>query len=123
MKTKFCLPTSVAFSFLILLLFVLQGCDKRLAGNCYKGEVVHLNNGSGCFDLIKIVRSVKSGIRENATLAFSNQYIEDAYGKKLKVGDIIYFKIPAYKEYDQPILAICFGPAYIITDGPIELCQ
>lgn len=97
----------------ILFLFILMGmggCDnKDYPTDYYKGKIITLNKGDGCFDLIEIQQSVENGLNVGVRITFNRE----SHDKDFKEGDIVYFKIIDYQEWDGFAFAYCLWPAYV----------
>ena len=110
MKTKTILFATIALFFIICGI----GCEKDNLS--YQGKVISLNTGTGCFDIIKIERSIPKGLPINSTITFN----PSLYKGQLRVGDTVYFKITKYEEWTGIVLAMCVGPQY---DAQLEFYQ
>ena len=94
------------------------GCEKnKLDLLCYKGKIVNLNQQTGCQNIIEIVNTPDAGaLPVGTTLSFN----PDLFGNKLKIGDIIYFKVLIYEKFGDIIMPHhCFAPQYAAI---IEFC-
>jgi hypothetical protein len=98
---------------------VWAGCkDDIRDSQCYEGEVVLLNNGSGCNNIIEIVKTINDGgLSVGNTISFN----PDLNVKILKIGDVVYFKVIEYESFgthtsSQP----CSFPQFTAS---IEFCN
>jgi hypothetical protein len=102
LKTKTMKTTFFKISAFILLLALMgSGCEKEEQDQLnYQGKVITLNQGSGCMNIIEIVKTIKdSELTEGTTIAFNPELSRAT----LKVGDIVYFKIIKYEKYKPHI--------------------
>lgn len=96
---------------LFVLVFVLgTGCNKvERDPNYYKGKVVSLNHGDGCYNLIEIIKTINNGgLPIGSTISFGPK----SYKGNLIEGDIVYFKIIQYEEWVGFGYANCLWPQY-----------
>jgi hypothetical protein len=107
---------ALKISVLFFLFSLLQGCeDKR--HDCYTGKVVSLNMGAGCQNILKIVEPAnKSDLPKGSTLTFDPKLSS----KILNLGDIVYFKIIQFEEWEGFINAMCLWPQFT---AQIEFCD
>jgi len=82
------------------------GCKDDISH--YEGQVVSLNNGDGCFNIIQITHSIPQGLPVHATVEFGLK----AFDGNLKVGDIVYFEILTYEKWVGFANANCLWPGY-----------
>ncbi|WP_026475022.1 hypothetical protein [Alkaliflexus imshenetskii] len=105
--------------FLLLISLMGAGCEKdeKRDSLCFQGEVISLNQGDGCQNIIKITKSTKdSEFEVGNTISFD----PDLYGGTLKVGDVVYFKIIQYEDWEGPATAYCLWPKFTAR---IEFCN
>jgi len=107
----------------ILLLFALLfalfgiGCDDDRDTQCYEGKVISLNQGSGCFNLIEILKPNKNtGLPVNSRVSFD----PDKYNGTLEIGDTVYFMVNGYEIWDGYYFTNCSPPNYTCQ---IEFCD
>jgi hypothetical protein len=95
----------------LLFLFIGAGCQKDDLSHYYRGKVVDINNGNGCYNLIEIINIPKeASLLVGATITFDPKL----YTKKnLEIGDMVYFKIILFKEWIGPNDAYCRWPQYV----------
>lgn len=105
MKTK-----TILFAVTILALLIIgAGCDEKDKNiDYYSGEIISLNKGDGCFDIINIKQAPNDGLPIGTYIAFSTNMLE----KDLKIGDIVQFRINNYEEWAGPATAACTWPTY-----------
>ncbi len=117
MKTKkLILNILPLFLLLFCLVFLGTGCDDDRDPLCYKGKVVSLNNGNGCYNIIEILNNINDDkLHVGTTITFD----PELYEKRLKEGDIVYFKIIQYAEWVGPGYANCLWPKFT---AQIEFC-
>lgn len=105
MKTKTILLTVTS----LFLLVVMAGCD---GGNrnidYYSGEIITLNNGDGCYDILKVKQSPENGFPAGTTISF---YVGAENGK-FKIGETIWFKVKYYEKWTGSASAMCLWPSY-----------
>ncbi len=94
MKTK---KLFLMLPFLLLVMGVVGGCDKDAPNNYYKGEVILLNEGDGCPNIIEIVKTIDKGLPIGSTIYFN----PDLYNKQLEFGSVVYFKIISYQKAEN----------------------
>ncbi|GAB1450666.1 hypothetical protein MASR2M47_07220 [Draconibacterium sp.] len=106
------------FPFCVVILGA--GCEKEEDRDplCYQGMVVSLNQGDGCSNIIRIIKSTKGGALEAGnTISFN----PDLYGVTLKDGDVVYFKVIEYEEFGDIISTQpCAFPQFAAL---IEFCN
>lgn len=120
LKLKTMKITILKISVFVLLFSLMgAGCDDNEPDpQCYQGKVVSLNQGSGCQNIIEIVKTIKDGeLAVGTTISFN----PELYGATLKVGDIVYFKVLEYEEFGNPISTQpCTFPQFAAL---IEFCN
>lgn len=105
MKTKTILFTVMILSFLI----GGSECDnKNEKPEYYSGEIISLNKGDACFDILKITQTPNDGLPIETRIAFNSNTLE----KDLRIGDVVRFKINYYVEWTGPANASCLWPQY-----------
>ena len=115
MKNKVLLFTIIS----LMLLIGGEGCEKSEISDCYVGEIFTVTGVyHQMYTSVKITKVPKDyTLPVGVTIGFSIE----TYGKKLDVGDIIYFDIIMYKEnvYDF-ITTDQFPPSHV---GVIKPCN
>jgi len=95
--------TVLKISFVFLITYLMAaGCEKEREHDplFYQGKVVALNKSDGCQNIIIITKGTKTGgLKEGNTISFN----PDLYNGALKVGDIVYFDVIEYEEFDNSI--------------------
>lgn len=87
----------------------MGGCDnKDYPTDYYKGKIITLNKGDGCFDLIEIQQSVENGLNVGVRITFNREL----HDKDFKVDDVVYFKIIDYQKWEGFVNGLCIGPTY-----------
>lgn len=107
-----------AVLFFTITLFLLMGnigCEQD-SNVYYQGKVISLNNGSGCYNLILITKSIPHGLSVNSTIAFDTQL----YNGQIKVGDVVFFKFKNFVEWTGDLTMVCTAPQYV---GQLEFKQ
>lgn len=101
-----------------MLLVTDSGCNEDEQDPlCYKGQVVNLNQGDGCNNIIQIAgMNNNGGLPVGSTITFNPKL----YKGKLTEGDIVYFKIIRYEKWVGPSNAYCPWPQYT---AQIEFCN
>ncbi|HEX2926115.1 MAG TPA: hypothetical protein VHP38_07650 [Ruminiclostridium sp.] len=112
------MKATVKICIFLLFFFLVHGCEeKRHDTSCYKGKVVSLNAGDGCFNILEIIESINDGdLHNGSTITFDPKLSE----KTIKVGDNITFNIVQFEDWVGPATANCLWPQYI---AQIELCD
>ena len=104
MKTKMVSFTAIALFFMTFGI----GCEQDDLS--YQGKVISLNNGTGCFNIVEISKSIPQGLSVNSTITFDSS----VYKGQLKIGDIVYFKIIKYEDWTpETMVAVCTAPQYV----------
>ena len=87
----------------------MGGCEKRdYPTGYYKGRIITLNKGDGCFNLIEIQQSIENGLSIGVRITFN----KELHNKEFKIDDTVYFKINNYQEWEGPANASCLWPHY-----------
>lgn len=103
--------------FFISVIFLIAGCkDERHDPACYKGKVVQLEQS--CYKLIEILESIQnSEIQAGARISF----VLESAPVKLKVGDVVYFKIVEYVKYESQLSVMpCLFPQF---NASVQFCK
>ncbi len=112
---SFVLKTAI---FVLLLAFPGAGCENNERDiDCFKGEVVQLNKGDGCMNMIHII---ETNLNSSLETGVSISYNPNGFDKELMMGEIVYFKIKSYEKYTGYVTANCRCPEYTAI---IELCN
>ncbi len=112
------MKAALKISALLFLFSLLQGCeDKRHDPYCYTGKVVSLNYGNGCNNILEIVEPANKG---DLLIGSSMTFNPELSSKILNLGDIIYFKIIQFEEWEGPANAMCLWPQFT---AQIEFCD
>jgi hypothetical protein len=106
-------------TFLLVVSLMGVGCEKDEKRDplCFQGEVVSLNQGDGCQNIIRITKNTKDSVPE---VGNTTSFDPDLYGGTLKVGDVVYFKIIQYEDWEGPATAYCLWPKFTAR---IEFCN
>ena len=106
---------------LLFLAIVVEGCENdKKNPQCYQGKVVSLNNSHGCNNIIEILQTNDnddSMLTVGARITFN----PDLYGDKIELGEIVYFKILEYEEWEGFATTECLWPNFIGVQ--IEFCN
>lgn len=107
-------------SVFLLLIAMGAGCEKENERDplCYQGKVVALNQADGCQNIIIIIKKAKNGrLEDGNTISFN----PNLCGDTLKIGDVVYFKVIEYEEFDNSISTQpCVFPQFAAS---IEFCN
>lgn len=104
--------------FFTLLFIAGLGCDKDENDSlCYKGKVISLNHGDGCFNIIEISENFNN---EELSIGSIITFDPHLFDRKLLENDIVYFKIIQYEDWVGPGYANCLWPQYT---AQIESCN
>ncbi|HRC90219.1 MAG TPA: hypothetical protein PK910_09410 [Bacteroidales bacterium] len=106
--------------FILIILIMGTGCeDDKRDPLCYKGKVISLNYGDGCYNIIEITETPTNYDEElstGTTLTFN----PESYRGKINIGDVVYFKIIQYEDWVGPAYANCLWPKYTAR---LEFCK
>jgi len=112
-------------NFLLLLplcmVLLVAGCnDEEQNSQCYQGEVVSLNDGDGCNNIIEILKTIDdSELIVGSTITFN----PELYGDTIKTGDIVYFKVLQYEKNNYSHFSTQPCTVYPQFGASIEFCN
>ncbi len=99
------------------------GCEKdEQNSQCYQGEVVNLNDGNGCNNIIKIL---ETSANSDSLLVVGSRitFDPDLFGDTIKLGDIVYFKVLQYEKIDYSHFSTQPCSVYPQFGASIEFCN